>query len=435
MRKPKIVEPLRIRDFALLCAAMTVSALGDGIYLVAIAWQVYELSNAPTALSVVGVAWTAPLVLFVLLGGVLSDRIDRRRLMIAADVVRAAAIGLLGVLSLSGVLELWHVLALVACYGAGEAFFGPAQAAIIPQLVPKEKLVEANAATQLLNPLALRLAGPALGGFAVAGLGAGGAFLLDAGSFLVSAAALCAMRSYPLAGNRAITVRGALRDIAEGFRFVRSVPWIWGSLLAAAVSLLAFWGPVEVLLPYVIKNELGGSARDLGMVFAAGGLGAVAGALLMAHRGLPRRHILFLYATWAAATFAVVGFGLATALWQMMVAQVAVAAFGAIGMVVWMTLTHRLVPAGLLGRVESVDWLVSVGLVPVSFALTAPVAALVGARVTLIGAGVIGSVAVLAFLAFPGMRDTERDGSLHGPAPSPVQGEYLEDELDLSRSS
>ena len=92
MTTPRVFRPFRIRDFALLWLGMSVSLLGDGIYLVAIAWQVYELSNAPTALSVLGVAWTVPLVAFVLLGGVASDRFDRRKVMIAADIVRFVGI-------------------------------------------------------------------------------------------------------------------------------------------------------------------------------------------------------------------------------------------------------------------------------------------------------------------------------------------------------
>jgi DHA3 family tetracycline resistance protein-like MFS transporter len=413
MRRPRILEPLANRDFALLVVGMAVSLLGDGIYLVAIAWQVYQLSDAPTALSLVGAAWTAPLLAFVLVGGVVSDRFDRRRIMIAADLVRAAAIAMLGALSLAGALELWHVCALVAVYGIGEAFFGPAQAAIVPQIVPRPLLLEASSLSQLVNPIAMRLAGPALGGAAVAGLGAGGAFLLDAASFLLSAAALLAMRSYPLARAGAMSVRSVLADTAEGFRYARSKPWIWGTLLAAAASMLAFWGPVEVLVPYIVKNELGGGPGQLGLVFAAGGAGAVVAALLMARRGLPRRHMVVLYVSWSLATLAVAGFALATEIWHAMAAELAAGALGAVGMIVWMTLTHRLVPSELRGRIESVDWLVSVGLVPVSFALTGPVAALLGVRATLVAAGVLGALAAIAFLFFPGMRDTERDGSVH----------------------
>ena len=97
-----ILRPLGIRDFALLWAGATVSLAGDGVYIVAIAWQVYELSNSPTALSLVGVAWTLPVGIFVLIGGVISDRFERRRIMIAADLVRAVAVGTIGVLVLTG---------------------------------------------------------------------------------------------------------------------------------------------------------------------------------------------------------------------------------------------------------------------------------------------------------------------------------------------
>jgi DHA3 family tetracycline resistance protein-like MFS transporter len=412
--KPRIVEPLRIRDFALLSGGLALSMLGDGIYLVAIAWQVYELSDAPTALSLVGVAWTAPLLACVLLGGVVSDRFDRRSIMLAAVAARAVAIGSIGVLSVLGVLELWHVIALVALFGIGEAFYGPAQAAIVPQIVPSGLLVQANSLGQLANPLAMRLAGPAIGGLAVAGIGAGGTFLLAAGSLAASGAAFALMRRYPIARPGVLSLRQAVVDVVEGFRYARSQPWIWGTLLASAASLLAFWGPVEVLLPYVVKHELGGDARDLGLVFAAGGLGAVVAALVCAQRGLPRRHMTVLYVSWSLATLAVAGFGIATELWHAMVAEVAAAALGAVAMIVWMTLTHRLVPLDLRGRVESVDWLVSVGLVPVSFALTGPIAALIGVRATLVGAGVLGALAAIAFLFFPGMRDTERDGTVHG---------------------
>jgi DHA3 family tetracycline resistance protein-like MFS transporter len=157
----------------------------------------------------------------------------------------------------------------------------------------------------------------------------------------------------------------------------------------------------------------------------AGGLGAVVGAVVMAQRGLPRRHMVVLYVSWALATLAVAGFGFATELWHAMAAKLVAGALGAVGTIVWMTLTHRLVPTELRGRIESVDWLVSVGLVPVSFALTGPVAAVLGARATLVAAGVLGALSAIAFLVFPGMRQTERDGSVHA----------LERNDDLARSA
>jgi MFS family permease len=386
---------------------MTVSMLGDGIYFVAIAWQVYELSNAPTALSAVGVAWTLPMVLFLLLGGVVSDRLERRRVMIAADIVRGIAIAAIGVLSLTGSLELWHLIVLVGIYGAGEAFFGPAFGAIVPDIVPQTLLVEANSVSQVVRPLAHRLIGPAFGGWLIAVVGLGEAFLVDAASFGVSAVALALMQARPLE-----RVEGgepsALREVSEGLRFVRSQTWLWGTLLAASVAVAAFWGPVEVLVPYIVKNDLGGGADDLGLVFAAGGLGAVVAAPLLAQRGLPRRHITFMYVVWTLATAVIAGYGVATALWQAMLVSFVSGASAAAGLVVWATLMQTLVPGRLLGRVQSVDWLVSIGLVPVSFAATGPLAEAIGHDETLIWAGAVSGVVTLAFLFLPGMRDPER---------------------------
>jgi DHA3 family tetracycline resistance protein-like MFS transporter len=406
LRRIALLRPLAERDFALLWAGRATSLLGDGVYMVALAWQVYELSNAPTALSVVGVAWTLPQVAFILLGGVISDRFDRRRVMITADAVRGLAIAVIGALAVAGTLELWHVLVLVAFYGAGEALFMPSFTAIVPDIVPQDLLVEANALDIFVRTSTGRLLGPVVGGAAIAGFGTGGAFLLDAASFGVSAGALLAMSSRPLAErDRAASV---VADVAEGFRFVRSQTWLWGTLVAASIVLLCFYGPWEVLVPFVVKNELGGTAQDLGFVFGAGGLGAILSSLVMAQRSLPRRHITFMYAAWTVSSFAVMGYGLAAEIWQAMVVALFAGGSANAGMIVWMTLMQTRVPRALLGRVSSLDWFVSIGLIPVSFALTGPIAAAAGARETLIGAGLLGGLITFAFLFLPGMRATER---------------------------
>jgi MFS family permease len=139
---------------------MTISYLGDGIFLVASAWQVYELSNDPTALSLVWLVWAVPMVAFLLVGGVVSDRFDRRAIMIVADLVRGAAMAVMAALALAGSLELWHVFALVAVYGVADALFSPAFGAIVPDVVPHELLTEANSLAQFIRPLAMQLVGP-----------------------------------------------------------------------------------------------------------------------------------------------------------------------------------------------------------------------------------------------------------------------------------
>ncbi len=412
-----LIAPLRHRDFRLLWAGMTVSLVGDGVFLVAMAWQAYELWNAPAALSLLGIGMTVPTIAFLLPAGVLSDRLDRRTLMLWADAGRALVVGVLAVLALTGLLTFWQLLVIVALYGVGTAFFAPAFEAIVPDIVPPGDLAAANSLDQFVRPIALRLAGPALGGALIAGIGTGGAFAVDAASFLASTVAIFLIR--PPAHPRSEHVASSLKAVQEGLRFVRGRVWLWGTLLSATVAYLAFMGPAEVLLPYLVKNELGDSASALGLVFAAGGVGAIGAALIMGQRGHPRRDVTFMYATWTLATLAVAGYGLATASWQLMVACLVFNGLETAGTIVWATIKQRHVPASMLGRVSSLDWLISIGLLPLSFALTAPVTGLVGARATLIGAAVIGGVFTLGALFLPGMReiegrpadtDSERDG-------------------------
>ena len=400
-----LLAPLRHRDFRLLWTGMTVSLLGDGIFLVAMVWQAYELWNAPAALSLLGIGMTIPTLVFLLPAGVLSDRLDRRSLMLWADIGRAVVIAALAVLSLTGLLTFWELMALVALYGVGTAFFTPAFEAIVPDIVPAADLAAANSLDQFVRPVALRLAGPALGGALVAGVGTGAAFALDAASFVASTVAVFLMR--PPAHPRSEHVASSASAVKEGLRFVRSRVWLWGTLLSAAIAYLAFMGPAEVLLPYLVKNELHASAGDLGLVFAAGGVGAIGAALIMGQRGHPGRDVTVMYATWTLATLAVAGYGLATASWQLMVACLAFNALETVGTIVWATVKQRHVPASMLGRVSSLDWLISIGLLPLSFALTAPVAGLIGVRATLIGAALIGGVITLGALFLPGMRDIE----------------------------
>jgi MFS family permease len=413
-----LLSPLRHRDFRLLWAGMTVSLLGDGIFLVAMAWQAYDLWNAPAALSILGIGMTVPTIAFLLPAGILSDRLDRRLVMLWADIGRAFVIGTLAVLALTDLLTFWQLVVVVAFYGVGTAFFTPAFEAVVPDVVPAGDLPAANSLDQFVRPIALRLVGPALGGVMVAGFGAGTAFALDAVSFAASTLAIWSI--HPPRHERSPQSESPVAAMKEGLRFVARRVWLWGTLLSAAIAYLAFLGPAEVLLPYVVKNELHASAGDLGLVFAAGGVGAVGAAVFMGQRGHPRKDVTIMYATWTLATLAVAGYGLATASWQLMIACLLFNALETVGTIVWATIKQRHVPASMLGRVSSLDWLISIGLLPLSFALTAPVTALIGARATLIGAAAIGGAVTLGALFLPGMRAIEgvagRDGELETPA-------------------
>jgi len=399
-----LLKPLRSRDFRLLWAGMSISLVGDGILLVAIAWTAYSLWNTPAALSVVGIAMTVPTIAWLLFGGAISDRRDRRKILLASDLGRGLVIGLLAALTLAHALTFALLVVLVAFYATGTAFFTPAFESIVPAIVAPGDLAQANALDQFVRPLAFRLAGPALGGVLVGSLGAGSAFALDAASFAASAAAVLAMS--PSASPVAATGSTATA-VADGLRFVRRHVWLWGTLVSAAIAYLAFLGPTEALLPFMVKNVLHGSATDLGIVFAAGGVGAVGAAALMGQRGHPRRDMTLIYVCWTTATVVVVGYGLARTVPQLMVACLLFNALEAAGTIMWATLKQRQIPTHLLGRVSSLDWLISISLLPLSFAVTGPVADAIGVRATLVGAGAIGAVATASALLLPGMRAVE----------------------------
>lgn len=386
---------------------MTISLVGDGVYLVAIPFLVLSLSNVATTLSLVGVVWTVPQVILLLFAGVVSDRWDRRKVLIAADVIRAIAIGILGTLWATGGVQLWHVFVLVGAYGVGEAFFLPAFGAIVPDVVRKDLLVEANSLDQFVRPLAFRLTGPAVAGLLIATLGLGAAFLFDAATFVISAVAIVLMRARPTIGP-ATNHASALDELRDGFRYVRSQPWLWGGLIATAVGLLAFYGPWQVLVPFIIRNALGGDATDFGLVVAAGGAGSLLMAGLIGQLGMARRPMVYVLLTWALGTLLLAGFGLASAPWHAMLTAFVMVALLTGGQIVWVTLQHQLVPRDLLGRVSGLDWLVSTSLIPVSFGVAGPLAEIVGARQVLLGAGVMGAATLVLFILHPAIRRVNR---------------------------
>jgi MFS family permease len=401
-----LLDPLRYRDFRVLWAGMTISLVGDGVMLVALAWLVLTLSGTPSTLAVVGVAISVPHVGLALVGGVASDRFDRRRVMIYADLARGLALLVLGALAITSQVHLWQLIALGALYGAGSAFFGPAFDATIPDLVPADLLTQANSLDQFIRPVAARLAGPMIGGFLVAAVGPGWAITANAATFALSMVCVGSLRPIGVAGDhrdRASTTA----DIRECYRFVRARVWLWGTLLSSAIACLCFLGPTEVLLPFLVKNDLHASASMLGVVFAFGGLGAISAALVVGLQGLPPRYISFMYCAWATSTIAVAGYGLAHFPWQLMVACFEFNLLESAGLIVWATTKQQLVPRHLLGRVSSLDWFVATGLTPISFALVGPAAAAFGTRPTMVAAGLLASAVTAGAYFLPGMRAPE----------------------------
>ena len=286
------------------------------------------------------------------------------------------------------------------------AFASPAFDALVPQLVPEDELHQANAIEQFVRPATIQLAGPALGGLAVATIGSVGALSFDAVTFVFCA--LCMIRMSapdPVTDPAAVADSSSIgQDVRQGLRYVRRHVWLWGTFLSATFTYLLFIGPTQVLLPYIVRNTLHQSASAYGVVLAAGGVGALVGAVAMGRSNEPRRPMTWIYLWWTVATLGVAGYGLFEEMWGLVVASLVINGAEAVGAVVWMTTKQRRVPRAMLGRVSSVDWLVSTALLPLSYAITPAAAHLLGARTTLVLAGTVGAAVTLSFLFLPGMR-------------------------------
>jgi MFS family permease len=406
-----LLRPMRHRDFRLLWIGQTVSMIGDGTYYVAVAWLVYQdLGGSPAAFALVGIAWSLPQLVLILAAGALSDRMDRRHLMIAGDLLRLVSILAIGLLTLAHEITIPRLVILVLFYGSGQALFMPAFSSIIPSIVSEDVLVEANSVGQVMRPLAMTIIGPLIGGLLLV-LGTGWAFVFDAVTF--AASALCILMMHARKPADEGPTEPLTTQIKEGIAYVRSQTWIWVALLAATVSLFCVWGPWETLVPYVISHDLEGSGIDLALVFAAGGLGSVLVGVVAAQRGsLGRRPITVMYLAWALGMLMTAGFGLITAVWQGLF--VAFVTEGSISLLVvlWYTALQRLVPDRFLGRVMSLDWMISIAGLPLSFAVVGPLANWVGTDETLILAGVLGAAVTIGAMFIHGARSPERDGRL-----------------------
>ncbi len=265
----------RSPSFRLLVIGQGVSSVGDGVAPVALSFAVLELTGSVGDLGLVLAARSLPLIVFVLAGGVLADRLPRKVVMMASDLVRAGAQAACAALLLSGVAHVWELAALQALYGAARAFFGPASTGILPELVGAEDLQEANSLMGITENLS-SIAGPALGGVVVVAAGAGWGLAFDAGAFVVSAVSLALMR---LADVSRPARRSAVAELREGWKAFAGRRWLWTSVAVMPLILVVVFSPLDVLGPEVAKAHLGGAGAWAAISTAMGVGAALGGAI------------------------------------------------------------------------------------------------------------------------------------------------------------
>jgi MFS family permease len=413
-RLPRPLRPFRHREYRFLAASMAASLFASGLWLVAVVYQVIALGGGPSELSLVAAASSVGLLVSVLVGGVAADRLPKRALLLVVEAVRIGSAATAGLLAVAGLLELWHLAVIAFVVGAAEAFFFPAYSALLPTLLPPDELLAANGVEGTLRPIAQQALGPALAGVLIGAYVPGVALLLAAAVYALALVALIALR--PVAVPVDGTGSSVLADLAEGFAYLFRTGWLFASLAFATFYVLVLVGPIEVLLPFAVRDQAGGGASSFALVLAAFGVGGAIGSIVVSSWRLPRRYLTATILLWGAGAAPLVLLGITDRLWVMAAATFVVGFTGAAGMVIWGTLLQRRVPPHLLGRVSSLDFFVSLALMPVSMALAGPVGEWLGVPLTFVLAGSI--PVFLAVAAILGWR-LPRDEIAH-PLDEPV---------------
>jgi MFS family permease len=396
------------REYRLLFSATVVTSVGDAVGSIALAFAVLDVGTA-TDLGIVFAARQSAQAAVLVLGGVVSDRLRRDRVLVGASLVQGVAQAALAATVLTGHATLAIFVATGILYGVGLGLVVPAEVGLIPQTVSPERLQQANA-LQGLSRSGVRVLGPALGGVLVVAATPGWALALDSASFLACAALLGAMRIPP----RADAVgRRFLHELRDGWREFTSRTWLWSTVLLFGLGnvFFMFW---SVLGPAVADQRLGG-AGPWATILSAGGVGAVAGGV-MALRYRPRLPLVacVLWPLLYAPQFVALALGAPT---SVVAAGSFVAGFGlSVHLALWFTVFQREVPERSQSRVSSYDALGSFVLMPIGSALAGPAAAALGVDGALLFAAAAIVVCNTSMLLIPAVWSIRRPEPL--PAPS-----------------
>src|SRR6185369_1155748 len=367
-----LFKSLTVRSFALLWSGQQLSALGDSIYRVALAWWVLEKTGSATAMSTMFIFASAPMLIFLLIGGVAVDRYPRAPVMLLSDVLRGLLIGIVAVLAFTHRLEVWHIYLVSLLFGIAGAFFGPAYRAIVPEILPRELLPSANGLMTMSLQLA-DIAGPALGAFVVSKSGSPAAFTIDSLSFVISILCLAPLVRLALSPQAPKERKSVLHDFREGVEVVRKSSWLWITIVIASLGNITLSAPLAIALPFLVKNHLHGGVGSLGLIYSTISAGSIVGTILgtvwIERTSSLRARGLFAYGLWIAGGMLIVVFGLPVSIYTVAAAAFLVGAAFIIPTLIFMTTLQELIPGKVLGRVMSIVTVGSVALVPVGSGL------------------------------------------------------------------
>lgn len=400
------------RQFRLLFAGQALSVIGDRITAVVLPFAVLSIGGSTTDVGIVAAAGFLPFIVLGLVGGVIADRIERRRIMVLSDLVRLATQLTAGILLVSGQAEIWHLAVLTALFGAADSFFAPAMAGLMPQTIDQPHHLQPANALRSMSMSAGSIIGPVLGGLLVALAGEGTALIVDAGTFLVSIGFLLALR--PRTVERAEVPEPFIADLKGGWREVRARTWVWSFLLAMIVYQVVVLPSIFVLGPVLMEDELNG-ATSWAVITAAFGLGSVvADFLLMKWRPRFALRAAAIGLGIASCQAVIIGSGLPIAV---IAGLEFLAAIGVSGFfILWETSLQEHIPEASISRVTSYDYAASVGMTPLGLIVAGPVSEAIGIHETLAAMTACGILAAVACFAIPAVRNLPR-GARSGGGP------------------
>lgn len=402
---PRALSPFRSPAYRRLAVALVLSTFAGGVWIVALVWEVIALGGGPTQLSIVSTAGAIGVLLPALVAGVVADRVPQKSILLVVALVELVGIALIAIISLLDVTQVWHLASVSFATGAAMAFYYPAYSAWLPALVDEGDLQAVNGFEGMVRPTVGQAIGPGVAGVAVGLASPAAAFSIATGAALLALLALLAVPATPVRRelsdhHLAHPIRSAFSDMKEGFLYMIRTPWLLSTLLFASLMILAVMGPLEVLVPFLIKDKLGGGPGDHAFVLGAFGIGGAVGSFAMASVKMPRRYLTVMNVGWGLACLPFLVMGAATAVWPIVVAGFVMGALFSAPMVIWGTLLQRRVPPELLGRVASLDFFVSVSLMPVSMALAGPLSEAIGLRTTFTVAGLMPIVAAVVAIVW-----------------------------------
>lgn len=403
MATPRALRPLFTSAYRWLAAALVASMTGAGIWMVALVWQIIAVGGGAAELSLVAGASAAGMLLMTLVGGALADRIPQRRILFVVEIVRAVGVGIVALLSLTGILAIWQPAVVGFVGGLMSGLYYPAYSALLPRVLPEDQLLAANGFEGMARPVLAQAGGPALASALIAISSPGAALAVAALTGLVAAGCILKVSRLPLRGEQQVTARHSavalLIDVRDGFAYMVRTPWLLGTLVYASLLILLVMGPFEVLVPFVVKDQAGGGPAQHALILAAFGIGGAVGSMIVASLRMPRRYLTVMNLLWGIGCLPVVVPGLTDQVWVLAVAAFAVGAAFNGGAVIWGTLLQRRVPPAMLGRVSSLDFFTSLAFLPLSIAFAGTAGEWLGLPMVFLIAGiaplVIGVIALL----------------------------------------